>query len=184
MTRTLLVNRKIACAIGDGELLQNSRRVPALRRTAGGPSIDPESEKGISKIATSSEGPDGCNAPVQLCHGVHLVHAQAVERRVLRGRSSLVNCSGSFMIIQQRPRTSESRAHFVVRRRTRERRQLIQVCWSMRESRVRERELHALREAMKELRADHGLVVTWMDEPPPQDGIDFVPAWRWLLTSQ
>jgi hypothetical protein len=61
--------------------------------------------------------------------------------------------------------------------------QLVQVCWSLRDSRVRNRELGALREAMGELRAKRGVVISWLDEMAAADGIDVVPAWRWLLSA-
>lgn len=70
---------------------------------------------------------------------------------------------------------------FVVRSDPKSPAQLIQVCWSLEDSRVRKRELGVLREAMGELRSKRATVVTWMDESPPDEGVEVVPAWRWLL---
>ena len=62
--------------------------------------------------------------------------------------------------------------------------QLVQVCWSLKDPRVRTRELGALREAMRELRVKRGVVVSWLDEVASDDGIEVVPAWRWLLSGR
>lgn len=61
---------------------------------------------------------------------------------------------------------------------------LIQVCWEMDSSVTREREVSALRAAMRRFGLGRGCIVTFDDEETlhTDDGvIDVVPAWRWLL---
>ncbi len=76
---------------------------------------------------------------------------------------------------------SGAEVDFVWRTDTKSPTQLLQVCWSLQDPRARKRELGALREAMSELRVTRGLIVTWMDEVATDDGVEIVPAWRWLL---
>lgn len=59
---------------------------------------------------------------------------------------------------------------------------LIQVCWSLRQAKTREREESALLEAMTELKAKRGKIITWLDEKPAAEGLEVIPAWKWLLT--
>jgi uncharacterized protein len=59
--------------------------------------------------------------------------------------------------------------------------QLIQVCWDLSDSKTRNREVQSLLQAMRELGSSRGTIVTWLDEGSPVDGIDVVPAWKWLL---
>jgi predicted AAA+ superfamily ATPase len=35
---------------------------------------------------------------------------------------------------------------------------------------------------MAELQVARGVVVSWLDEAAAADGIEVVPAWRWLLS--
>ena len=60
--------------------------------------------------------------------------------------------------------------------------QLIQVCWSLDSAESRRREFRALREAMQELRLSHGTIVTWMNERRADEGVEVIPAWKWLLS--
>lgn len=61
------------------------------------------------------------------------------------------------------------------------RRSLLQVCWDMSDAETRERELSTLSKAMRELGVKESTVVTWMDEGHEKNGIEIVPAWKWLL---
>ncbi len=61
------------------------------------------------------------------------------------------------------------------------RRRLIQVCWDINDVETRRRELSALSMAMKELDVKRGTIVTWLDEGEEGEGIEIVPAWKWLL---
>jgi predicted AAA+ superfamily ATPase len=72
---------------------------------------------------------------------------------------------------------------FVLAADNRRRRQLIQVCWTIRDPRTREREVGALLSGMEELGLKRGTLITWLDEESPDDRIDVVPAWRWLLST-
>ncbi len=58
---------------------------------------------------------------------------------------------------------------------------LIQVCWTLRDTATRARELTALREAMNELRLKPGLILTWMEEDASQPDIAVQPVWQWLV---
>lgn len=58
---------------------------------------------------------------------------------------------------------------------------LIQVCWSLKAAATRERELAALREAMKELRVRRGLILTWREEDAAPPDIEAQPVWKWLV---
>jgi predicted AAA+ superfamily ATPase len=60
-------------------------------------------------------------------------------------------------------------------------RRLIQVCWTLEDETTRKREVRALREAMKELRVKTGTIVTWNESGEVDQGIEVVPAYRWLL---
>jgi predicted AAA+ superfamily ATPase len=64
-------------------------------------------------------------------------------------------------------------------------RDLIQVCWDMREEDTKEREVNGLLEAMKEFKLREGLVITGDYEGEEKiDGnkIKYTPLWKWLLT--
>ena len=62
-------------------------------------------------------------------------------------------------------------------------RQLIQVCWDLRDADARKRETSVLEDAMRELRIGSGTIVTWLDLDSSDDRVRIVPAWRWLLDS-
>ena len=60
---------------------------------------------------------------------------------------------------------------------------LVQVCTDISDEETRAREVGALREAMTEVGADSGTVVTLFEEATLEAGsghIDVVPAWRWV----
>jgi hypothetical protein len=57
--------------------------------------------------------------------------------------------------------------------------QLVQVCWSLREDLTAAREVQALKTAMRALKADKGLIVTWMEEANPCEKITAMPFWKW-----
>jgi predicted AAA+ superfamily ATPase len=57
--------------------------------------------------------------------------------------------------------------------------QLVQVCWSLREELTAEREVQSLKAAMRALKVDKGLIVTWMEEANPCKSITAVPFWKW-----
>jgi uncharacterized protein len=61
--------------------------------------------------------------------------------------------------------------------------QLVQVCWDLSDSKTRNREVESLLQVMRELGSSRGTIVTWLDEDSPGNGIDVVPAWKWLLGS-
>jgi uncharacterized protein len=58
---------------------------------------------------------------------------------------------------------------------------LIQVCWRTGDQKTFEREIRGLKSAMNELSISSGTIVTWDDEAMPGNGIEVVPAWKWLL---
>jgi uncharacterized protein len=58
---------------------------------------------------------------------------------------------------------------------------LIQVCWGMSDNNTYEREIRGLKSAMDELSVPCGTIVTWDDEASPENGIEVVPVWKWLL---
>jgi len=60
-------------------------------------------------------------------------------------------------------------------------RQLVQVCWTLEDEATRRREVGALKEAMEDLRLGAGTIVTWEEEGRAEEGIQVVPAYRWLL---
>jgi predicted AAA+ superfamily ATPase len=65
--------------------------------------------------------------------------------------------------------------------------ELVQACADMANAATRERELHALREAMAELGLRHAVVVSLHDTEhlSVEEGtIDIVPAWAWMLKLQ
>ena len=70
---------------------------------------------------------------------------------------------------------------FLVSSEDKENRKLIQVCWDLSDAKTRDRELRALFCAMDELGMKRGTVVTWLDEASPDERIDVIPAWRWML---
>lgn len=57
---------------------------------------------------------------------------------------------------------------------------LLQACWSLSDSKVAERELRALQDALELHPEAHRTIVTWSDEDE-RDGVSVVPLWRWLL---
>lgn len=75
----------------------------------------------------------------------------------------------------------EGEVDFLVAPEERESRKLIQVCWDMNDPETRNRELRALLCAMNELGMNRGTVVTWLDEESPDERLDVVPVWKWLL---
>lgn len=77
--------------------------------------------------------------------------------------------------------SSGSEVDFFVEDRGATDRRLIQVCWTLDEEETRRREVDALREAMKELSLNSGMVVTWSEEGRIEDGIEALPAYKWLL---
>lgn len=61
------------------------------------------------------------------------------------------------------------------------RRTLIQVCWDVSDPQTRAREVWSLLDAMEELKAAKGIIVTWLDEDRSDDRYEIVPAWKWFL---
>ena len=64
--------------------------------------------------------------------------------------------------------------------------QLVQVCYDLSDARTRQREIHALHTAGKELKHSQGTILTWDEEG--QEMIDnfmvrLQPVWKWLLDS-
>lgn len=58
---------------------------------------------------------------------------------------------------------------------------LIQSCWSLADEATLERERRALIQAMDELRAKTGTIVTWLGEADAGEGVEVVPIWKWLV---
>ena len=58
---------------------------------------------------------------------------------------------------------------------------LVQVCWDVSNKKTFERELRGLKNAMAEFGIASGTIVTWDEEMVIEDGINIVPAWKWLL---
>lgn len=66
----------------------------------------------------------------------------------------------------------------------RRRKHLVQVCYSMDDPATRKRELVAMEEAMEELKADEGVVVTFQEEGTESlrgKKIAVVPVWKYLI---
>ncbi len=64
---------------------------------------------------------------------------------------------------------------------------LIQVCWSMRDEKTKNRELRSLQKAMKELKVENALIITEDTEGEEKlNGftVKTVPLWKWLLTEE
>ena len=64
---------------------------------------------------------------------------------------------------------------------------LIQVCWSMRDEKTKNRELRSLQKAMKELKVSNALIITEDTEGEEKlNGftVKTVPLWKWLLTEE
>lgn len=73
---------------------------------------------------------------------------------------------------------------FIVKRELKSK-QLIQVCWDVRELETKNRELRALVGAMKKLRVNKGTVVTGDyegEEKVRGKKIYYIPLWKWLVT--
>jgi len=64
---------------------------------------------------------------------------------------------------------------------------LIQVCWSMRDHKTKNRELRSLQKAMKELKTDQAIIITEDTEGEEKlNGftVKTIPLWKWLLTEE
>jgi len=61
---------------------------------------------------------------------------------------------------------------------------LIQVCWDINDPVTQKREVRTLLSGMQELGLNRGTIVTWLDEDMPDERIDIVPAWKWMLKSE
>ncbi|MDL1970440.1 MAG: DUF4143 domain-containing protein [Candidatus Desulfofervidaceae bacterium] len=62
--------------------------------------------------------------------------------------------------------------------------QLIQVCYSLKDEKTKKRELNALLKASKGLKCDHLLIITWDEEGEEKVNshkVKFCPLWKWLL---
>jgi predicted AAA+ superfamily ATPase len=64
---------------------------------------------------------------------------------------------------------------------------LIQVCWSMRDEKTKNRELRSLQKAMKELKTDKAIIVT--EDAEGEENLNgftvkTVPLWKWLLIEE
>src|SRR6185437_11742856 len=57
---------------------------------------------------------------------------------------------------------------------------LLQVCWTLQDPQTRLREFAALEEALKELRINDGIIVTFADAATPGSQIRTIPAWRFV----
>jgi predicted AAA+ superfamily ATPase len=63
--------------------------------------------------------------------------------------------------------------------------ELIQVCYDLQNPKTRQREISSLSVCMKELKLDHGAILTKNDEEVINTNntvIDVVPVWKWLLS--
>jgi len=63
--------------------------------------------------------------------------------------------------------------------------QLIQVCYSLKDEKTKKREIKTLLKASKELKCDHLLIITWDEEGEENvnaQKIKIYPLWKWLLT--
>ena len=72
---------------------------------------------------------------------------------------------------------------FVLRPESGGERQLIQVCWNLKDPKTKQREVDGLRSAMDELQLKRGTIVTWLDEEAFDESIDIIPAWKWFLSN-
>ncbi|PIW85291.1 MAG: hypothetical protein COZ95_05320 [Nitrospirae bacterium CG_4_8_14_3_um_filter_50_41] len=72
---------------------------------------------------------------------------------------------------------------FVLRPESRGERQLIQVCWNLKDPKTKQREVDGLLSAMDELQLKRGTIVTWLDEEAFDESIDIIPAWKWFLSN-
>jgi len=64
--------------------------------------------------------------------------------------------------------------------------ELIQVCYDLQNPKTRQREISSLSVCMKELKLDHGVILTKNDEEVinfDNKVIDVVPVWKWLLST-
>jgi predicted AAA+ superfamily ATPase len=64
---------------------------------------------------------------------------------------------------------------------------LIQVCWDLRDERVKNRELRSLSKAMREFNIDTATIITEDtegEEKPHDNKIQLIPLWKWLLTEE
>jgi hypothetical protein len=59
--------------------------------------------------------------------------------------------------------------------------QLIQVTYASTFTDIIERELTALRKAGNELNCNDLVILTWDYEAAGEDGITFIPLWKWLV---
>mgnify|MGYP001618364922 FL=1 len=62
--------------------------------------------------------------------------------------------------------------------------ELIQVCWNMRDEKTRNRELRSLQKAMKELNISTATIITEDTEGEEKlhdHAVQLIPLWRWLL---
>lgn len=63
--------------------------------------------------------------------------------------------------------------------------ELLQVCYDLQNPKTRQREISSLSVCMKELKLDHGIILTKNDEEVINAGntvIDVIPVWKWLLS--
>ena len=63
--------------------------------------------------------------------------------------------------------------------------ELMQVCYDLQNPKTRQREISSLSVCMKELKLDHGVILTKNEEEVINSGnmvIDVVPVWKWLLS--
>jgi len=64
---------------------------------------------------------------------------------------------------------------------------LIQVCWSMRDDKTKNREFRSLQKAMKELKCENALIITEDAEGVEKlNGFEVktIPLWKWLLAEE
>ncbi|MEI6678026.1 MAG: ATP-binding protein [Mariniphaga sp.] len=64
--------------------------------------------------------------------------------------------------------------------------EVIQVCYDLHNPKTRQREISSLLVCMKELKLDHGVILTKNDEEvinSENTVIDVIPVWKWLLSS-
>ena len=58
--------------------------------------------------------------------------------------------------------------------------ELIQVTYASTKEDIKERELHALNKASKELKCKKSIIITW-DYETTENNVMFIPLWKWLL---